>query len=342
MSTSLLHYVPELLVSLAPVLLFLATLRFLDSYKLVAFRSLLLTLIVGVAAAVLCMVLNEFGIQELGIERSTYSRYVAPIVEETVKASWVIALIALRRVGFMVDGAIHGFAVGAGFAMTENVMYLIALPDADIFLWLIRGFGTAMMHGAATSMLAIVSKSLADRYGLARVFFFIPGLVLAMLVHTTFNHFFIPALLSTVVILVVLPLLMLFVFDRSERATRHWLGVGFDTDRELLEMLTTGNLAETRIGSYLQSLEDRFKGEILADMLCLLRLYLELSISAKGLLLMREAGFEVKPDPEIHEKFTELRFLEKSIGRTGKLALLPFLHTSTRDLWQLNLLGHQG
>jgi hypothetical protein len=31
--------------------------------------------------------------------------------------------------------------------------------------------------------------------------------------------------------------------------------------------------------------------------------------------------------------------LEKNIGKTGKLAIAPFLHTGSRDLWQLHLLG---
>ncbi|MEK6571657.1 MAG: hypothetical protein AABZ61_09815, partial [Bacteroidota bacterium] len=87
------------------------------------------------------------------------------------------------------------------------------------------------------------------------------------------------------------------------------------------------------------SLKNRFPGELVADMLCLLRLQVELSIRAKGILLMREAGFRVTPDPEIKEKFTELAYLEKSIGKTGQLAILPFIHTSSRELWQLHMLG---
>ena len=38
------------------------------------------------------------------------------------------------------------------------------------------------------------------------------------------------------------------------------------------------------------------------------------------------------------EKFQELRTLAKNIGQTGKLALLPFLHTSDKELWQLHML----
>ena len=74
-------------------------------------------------------------------------------------------------------------------------------------------------------------------------------------------------------------------------------------------------------------------------MMCLLRLRAELAIRAKGILMLREAGFEAAPDPAVKDKFAELRYLEKSIGRTGMVAIHPFLHTSTRDLWQLNLLN---
>jgi protease PrsW len=53
---------------------------------------------------------------------------------------------------------------------------------------------------------------------------------------------------------------------------------------------------------------------------------------------MREAGFETDSDPSIRAKLEEVGSLERSIGKTGMLALKPFINTSTQDLWQLNLL----
>jgi hypothetical protein len=73
-------------------------------------------------------------------------------------------------------------------------------------------------------------------------------------------------------------------------------------------------------------------------MICYLRIHVELSIEAKGILLMRQSGFELPHDPTVAEKFAELRSLAKNIGQTGKLALMPFLHTSYRELWQLHML----
>jgi len=131
---------------------------------------------------------------------------------------------------------------------------------------------------------------------------------------------------------------MLLVFHQSERATRNWLGVGFDSEADLLNMVITGNIGTTRVGEYLHSLQTRFRGESVADMLCYLRLHLELGIQAKGILMMRQAGFDVPPDSDIQAKFEELHFLKKSIGKTGQLAMSPFVRTHGRELWQLRML----
>jgi hypothetical protein len=256
-------------------------------------------------------------------------------VEESLKAAFLVYLLAARKTAFLVDTAIEGFAIGAGFALVENVSYVLSIGSHSALLWLVRGFGTAMMHGAATSIAGIVGKVLSDRAGEASLRTLTPGVLIAILLHSLFNHFFIPAVASTLLIVLLLPALMSIVFARSEEATRRWLGVGFDTDRELLEMVSSGPLAETRIGRYLQALQSHFPGEVLADMLCLLRLRLELAVQAKGLLLMREAGFEIPPEPEAAEKFKELHYLRKSIGPTGMLVLQPFLHNPEEQLRQI-------
>ena len=73
-------------------------------------------------------------------------------------------------------------------------------------------------------------------------------------------------------------------------------------------------------------------------MLCYLRLYTELALRAKGLLMMRENGMDMPIGERTKAKFTEMEYLEKSIGKTGLLALRPFLHMTRKDLWQLYVL----
>jgi RsiW-degrading membrane proteinase PrsW (M82 family) len=329
---------PHLLLALLPVLVFLAALVSLDSYKLVRLRAVLLTIALGVAAAVAALGVNSLLADRLNLAWPQFVRYVSPVLEEIFKAAFLVFLFSRNRIGFMVDAAIRGFALGAGFATLENLYYLWLRPEADLSLWIIRGFGTAMMHGGVTAIAGILTQSYLERRKQALLIAVLPGLIAAIAIHSLFNHFLLSPLFTTVLILIVLPLLIIIVFRESERRTRQWLGIGFDSDQALLEMVTTGVLAENRIGAYLHSLQGHFPGEVVADMLCYLRIHLELSVRAKGMLLMREAGFEVPPDPGVQSQFDELRYLEKSVGTTGKLALHPFLHTRARDLWQITML----
>jgi RsiW-degrading membrane proteinase PrsW (M82 family) len=328
-------------VSLAPVFVFLAGLVVLDSFKLVRIHSVVQTIAVGCGVAAAALLLNGPLQKALVIGPAPYSRYVAPLTEEFLKALPVIYVVSRKKVGFMVDAAIYGFAVGAGFAFVENIYYLRSLQDPNLFTWIIRGFGTAVMHGGTTAIFAVLSKTFTDRHSGAPVIMFLPGLVIAASVHSFFNHFLLPPLVNTITQLIALPVLIMITYTQSEKMLRDWLEVGLDSDVRLLESITTGMISQTRVGTYLYSLRERFPGEVVADMLCFLRVHLELAIRAKGILLMREAGFQVPADPEICERLTELRFLEKSIGKTGRLALSPILRTSSRDLWQLCLLDHR-
>ena len=127
-----------------------------------------------------------------------------------------------------------------------------------------------------------------------------------------------PPVVATCVLLVALPSLVTLVFERSERATREWVGEGLDLDVELLNLVTSPELrahAARRLPACSSS--ERFPGPVVADMFCLLRVELELAIRAKGMLMAREAGLEMPPDPDVKARLQEWRFLQRSIGRPG-------------------------
>lgn len=178
------------LLALLPVLVFLIILLFLDSFKLTRLQSVLLSIAVGAGAAGLALLINVELFQRSALSLTLYSRYVAPVVEEFVKAAYLIFLIRTHRVGFMVDSAIHGFAVGAGFALIENIYYLQSLPDATWVLWVVRGFGTAIMHGGTTAIFGIMAKSAAERHEAASWRPFVPAFLAVVALHSFFNHFF--------------------------------------------------------------------------------------------------------------------------------------------------------
>jgi hypothetical protein len=292
----------------------------------------------GAAAASVSFLANRFLLASGHLDQEILRRAVAPLLEESLKAVYVVYLVRSARVGFLVDAAILGFAVGTGFALAENLYYAGAMRDPSLGLWIVRGLGTAVMHGSATAIVAILSKSLTERRGSGSLLLFLPGLLLAAAAHALYNHVLFNPLVSTAMMLIAMPLLVALVYDRSDKATRDWLGVGLDADVELLESIESGRIADTPVGAYLTSLK-RFPGPVVADMLCLLRIHLELSLRAKGVLIARSAGVEVPVDDQVRANFLEMRYLERSIGKTGRIAILPFMRTSNRDLWQLYMLG---
>jgi RsiW-degrading membrane proteinase PrsW (M82 family) len=325
------------LVGLAPVVCFLAALLFLDSYKLVRAGLVLGVVAAGMAAGVVAYALNGAVLSGTDMGFPAYTRYGAPILEELLKGLVVVALVRTHRIGFLVDAAILGFAVGTGFALVENLQYLRLYPHAGLGPWVVRGFGTALMHGGATAIVGMGGLALVERAG--PVVAYLPGFAVAVALHSAFNHFFLSPLFSTVGIALVMPPLIYLAFERSERALGAWLGKGFDADAEMLELINSGRLSDSPVGRYLHSLKDKFQGPVVADVLCYLRLHTELALRAKGILILRENGFEAAVDEATRAKFEEMTYLEGSIGRTGLLALHPVLHMSHRDLWQMYMLG---
>ena len=327
------------LVGLLPVCCFLAALLFLDSFKLVRMRWVLGTIGFGCIAGLLSYPFNVGASLLFDLEFVTLTRYVAPLIEEALKGLIIVALIRHNRIGFPVDAAILGFAVGAGFAIFENLYYLRAMPDMLLGTWIVRGFGTAIMHGGATAIFAIVTHTLMGQHPTKGRAVILPGFLVAVVAHSVYNHFFLMPIVNTLIVFASLPILFAIVFQQSEKSVRDWLGIGFDADAELIELINSGDFSTSKVGMYLHSLTQKFEGPVVVDMLCYLRLHKELAMRAKGLLMMREQGFMDKPGEETKAKLEELKFLESSIGPTGMLAMNPFLRLSQKDLWQIYMLS---
>ncbi|MBT8053940.1 MAG: PrsW family intramembrane metalloprotease [Xanthomonadales bacterium] len=326
-------------MGLLPVLIFLVVLVYMDSYKLVSLKNVLAVIFMGGLTAVAAMYINGWLLGVLDMPLKPYSRYVAPFVEEGLKALIIVYLFRTNRIGFLVDSAIMGFAVGAGFALVENFQYLQIYSTASFGVWIVRGFGTAIMHGGVVAIFAIMSQTLTERQMRINPLFYLPGLAVAVLLHSVFNHFLVAPVLQTIGTLFILPPLLQLVFQRSSKALHDWLELDFDADANLIEMIESGQFTESKIGQFLDDLRGKFEGPVLVDMLCYLRVYTELAIRAKAALIARENGIELPVGERTREKFEELHFLEKSIGKTGCLAMKPFLQIERKDLWQMHVIS---
>jgi len=333
------EFIIKALVGLLPVLAFLGLLLYMDSYKLLRLKTLAGVILAGGGVALLALAVNGALLDATGIALTPYSRYVAPLVEEVLKALVVVYLFRTHRIGFLIDAAILGFAVGAGFAMVENFFVLQMHGDARMAVWFVRGFGTAVMHGGVTAIFALVSQALTERQMRIDPLRYLPGLGLATVLHAVYNHFPVTPVLQTLGTVVLLPPALALVFERSARALHDWLELDFDADARLIRMITSGDFPDSKIGRFLADVKEKFEGPVVADMLCYLRIYTELAIRAKAALIAREHGLELPVGERTRARLDELRYLERSIGRTGRLAMRPFLQMERKDLWQMHVLA---
>ena len=326
-------------IGLLPALCFLAALLVIDSYKLVRLRTVMAVIGAGGAVAGICFLINLAVIDGAGVDFSSHSRLGAPLLEESLKGAVIVALIHTRRIGFLVDASVLGCAVGGGFSTVENLYYLLHLSDPNPAVWLVRGFGTAILHGGVQAIFAAQVLANADRRGQLDARAVLPPLAVAVLIHAAFNQFILPPVMETLLVLAVVPPLLLWVFVRSEHAVAEWIGPGFDADVELLRLLDSGQFSESPAGRYLYELRAHFSGEVVADLLCYLRLHVELALRAKGMLKLRENGIPATIGAETREKLEEMRHLERSVGPTALRTLQPLLPMSRRDLWKFYLLS---
>jgi RsiW-degrading membrane proteinase PrsW (M82 family) len=329
----------KVLVSLIPVFLFLILLLYFDSLKLVSKTLLLVFLAWGFTSAGIGFFSNTFLIGQLDLSFNTYSGFISPVVEEVLKCSMLWLLIKRNKVGFMIDGAIYGFAVGATFSFAENLFYLsqFAGADSNLMIWVTRGFGTAIMHGGTTAIFGILCMSAINRQ-LSLAAGTTAGLATAILIHAVFNQFLVSPLVSAAIIVLLVPVVIIFIFNSSEKSIRKWLELEFDSEVSILRMIRKGQFSTTKTGGFLVSLKAHFPAETVLDMYCFISLYLELSIKAKSLIILKENDMVVPADPDLPNKIRELKSLLKSIGRGGYLAIAPVLRVSRKDLWKLYLL----
>jgi hypothetical protein len=239
----------------------------------------------------------------------------------------------------MIDGAILGFAIGSGFALIENIFYLNSLIDVNIFVWVVRGIGTSVMHGGATALFAIICMYFYNKSEKLNLLGIIVGILIAIIIHWIYNQFWINPIWSASLTFIIVPVLIITIFNINGISLRKWLEVEFSSEISILQSLRKGEFSSTKAGKYFNAIKNRFSKEVIVDMLCFIQLYLELSIKTKSIILMKEAGLVVEQEPDIHNKLKELDSLQKNIGKTGYLVVAPILRIKKKDMWKITYLN---
>ena len=331
-------------IAVAPVVLLLIVFDRLDAFNLISVREIGILLGAGGLFAALSFLANWRVMDGFPIGFSAYSRYVSPIIEESLKAAPIIYLFARNRLGFKVDAAIAGFAVGAGFSVVENIWYLFTITDANVSAWLVRGFGTAIMHGGATAIFAIISHEMTERQAESSAahyrfnpLLFAPGLLVAMAIHSTFNHFPHQPLVIMALTLLLAPAAIFLALIRSDHATQHWLAADRAAHESMLAEIRAGHFAETLRGKQIGAIAARL-GERSDDARAYVELKTELVLRAEELIHAAQSGQAVAPTASDAKKFAQLEALELRLGQTTLAALAAPLGFTRNDLWELSRL----
>jgi RsiW-degrading membrane proteinase PrsW (M82 family) len=339
------HFLLKVAMALAPVVVALLLFDRLDMFDLVSLRTMLLYIGIGCALAVAAYSVNGRVLDALPIGGSNFSRYVAPFVEEALKAAPIIVLFAMNRIGFKLDAAVSGFAVGAGFSILENIFYLATYPGANLSVWVVRGLGTAIMHAGSAAVFAVIAHELTERQAEAKAgayrfnpLPFLPGLGVAILIHGGFNQMVDEPLLAMLGAVLLVPLTLFLVFAKSEKATHLWLTSDLESHQHAIDAMRSGRYVESEAGKRIIRLCEGFRRTNPNDVFEYLGLHTELVLRAEEALLQREAGQQIPGLDEDLAAFDRFHALEAKIGRGVLRALRPHLSFTRNDLWEMGKL----
>ena len=330
------------LVALLPVLIMLVMFIWLDVFKLMTLWETLGLLLLGALTAGAVYPISGTFLDALPLGFSNYSRFVAPWIEELAKGLAVVGLFWFNRIGYKLDAVISGFAIGAGFSVIENIIYLSRFPELTANVWMVRGLGTAVMHGTTCAVLAATAHEFAEREtrGAAAEFdfnllWFVPGYLVAVAIHTAFNQFPEQPLLAMIGILATAPFIIMAIFRFGAVEAQHWLNEERAETRASLEAWEAGKFPDDESGRKIAALVKRADEATAARM----REYCQL---LTWLLLQAEDTLhdQVEDTEKLHvqgkQAFERLEKLKRELGKTNVATLKALLPYSRNDYWEIS------
>lgn len=189
------------LMAIIPLFVIVPTYLWLDRYEAEPTGYLVFAFLWGALVAVVgAFFLNTFGLKILVEARwtdplATGAVYLAPVVEETLKGLGILLIYLFRRREFdgIIDGIVYAGLIGAGFAFSENILYLGQAynefgDEGLTATFLVRGLMGPFGHPLFTSMTGIgIGIAVSARRPAVRVLAVVAGWVCAMVLHGLWN-----------------------------------------------------------------------------------------------------------------------------------------------------------
>jgi RsiW-degrading membrane proteinase PrsW (M82 family) len=329
-------------LALVPVLLLTLVFTWLDVFKLMSRWELLTLIVLGGLVACITYPISGAFLDTLPIGFNLYSRFVAPWLEEALKAAVIITLFRFNRIGIKLDAVITGFAVGAGFSVVENILYLLRFENLPPAVWMVRGLGTAIMHGTTMAIMAAIAQEFAEKnlHAAARDFrfnplWFVPGFLVAVAIHTVFNQFPSQPMLAMLGTLVLSPIALIAIFQFGAKEADDWLAKEEQQHRALVETLHSGTFPDDPAWRRIADLCDRLGPKGKARVRDYVTVLSELILSGESALLNKTDEKVLAHDNGLNEKFDRLSELQKQLGKTTLHVLTSLLPFSRNDYWEL-------
>ena len=145
----------------------------------------------GMAAFMLGYYTNSALVSSLGVtEFLTASVFIAPPVEEFLKMLPLFYFLFFARDSYLPFIYIFGAVSGIGFAIEENLLYLMAHHTeitSSLLYMVIRSMSTCLMHGMSTAVIGFIFTFIRKKRG--GWYYLIPGGYLcAVILHSSYNY----------------------------------------------------------------------------------------------------------------------------------------------------------
>jgi len=330
-------------IALIPVLVLLLLFVWLDAFALMNVREILLLLLLGGASAILVYPVSGRLIDTLPIGFSGYSRFVAPWLEEASKGLFMIGLFWFNRIGYKLDAVISGFAIGAGFSVVENVIYLTIFPQYGMGTWLVRGLGTAVMHGTTLAILAAIAHEFAERETRDaagdfdfNLLWFLPGYLIAVALHTAFNQFPDKPMIAMMGAALFAPVAIMAIFHFGTAEAQRWLGTEITAHKAQVDALKAGKWPDCPSGKKIAALAQRLPDQSSIRIRRFWELQAWLVLQAEEAIQQEAVGDVALDKEQIRAAFAELDGLKRAIGKSSFTALKAMLPFSRNDYWELS------
>ena len=333
-------------VSLIPIIVYIIFIYKIDHFALISIKRLLLLALIGMLTALVCFGL--FLLTDRVISGKS-ADIIHPVIEELVKSIPLLILAFRKRIAFFIDSVICGAAVGGGFSFLENTFYLVLGDSVDLSTGLFRGLEVALIHMGCSAIIAAgmmmvvrqierkrsrMPMSTNDIIKTTALF------VAALAFHVFHNMFQFTPIMQFFWVLSVMIGMIAVVYFYDIDMTHRWLDKGLDMQINLLRSIEGGHLLNTPTGTFLESVKELFPPNVYFDIICYVRLLIELSVAAKTRFMLHEVGMDEPLEANKKElymsQFVELGELEKNIGPSAKMTIAPIVKLSPADTQALN------